>query len=257
MYISVDIGGTNTRVVGAYDLGKATFVSTPLRRRNSTSYEDDITFIVNSAREIGDNDLEAVGIGLVGELSEDKTTSVHSKNNGHWNGKTFAHDLSRELNCPVFAENDGVAAALGEAYYGAVKSDFDYVIWGTGIGGATVIHDASGRPGATMLDWHKYFRDWEYACGGSELANLYGKQPEALSNAEWQKVLSDFKRHLCNFVSAVNPKAVVFGGGLSVRHAKELKLFSEQLQVPCHVTTFDGDSGLYGGFAIIRHSLKS
>jgi predicted NBD/HSP70 family sugar kinase len=133
---------------------------------------------------------------LVGELSEDKEISVHSKNNGHWDGKAFARDISRELGCPVFAENDGAAAALGEAYYGTVKTDFAYIIWGTGIGGATVIRDQSGKPNATILDWHQFFGDWEYACGGSELENLYGRRPEELSDTEWQKVLRDFMQYL-------------------------------------------------------------
>ena len=159
------------------------------------------------------------------------------------------------MHCPVVAENDAVAAALGEAYYGAVKSDFVYVIWGTGIGGVMVSHDQNGKPGIDKLNWNKHFSDWEHACGGKELAVAYGKSPEELSDADWQDILKKFGTHAEQLAKLVKPLTIVFGGGLSVRHKAELIALSGTLGTRCSVTDFDGDSGLYGGLALIKQRI--
>lgn len=254
-YLTVDIGGTNTRIAVTDDLARPVFASEPLRRRNSTDYADDLAFIVDAARKLAGDDITAVGVGVVGTLDKDRTRSLHSKNNAHWNNKPFVTDLSHELGCPVVADNDGVVAALGEAYYGAIKSDFAYVIWGTGIGGAMVVHDSSGTPFVEKLDWGKYFGKWEYDCGGKELAVTYNRQPEELTDEEWHMVTDKFAKRAQQFAKAVQPKAIVFGGGLSVRHKAELEALSAVPGIPCTVTQFDGDSGLYGGLALIRVEL--
>lgn len=251
-YITVDIGGTNTRIAGAANLDNPVFAGEPIRRRNSTDYEADIAAIIEAARQIGGSDIKGVGIGIVGDLNKERTVVLSARNNGHWNGKPFVEELSQALHCPVVAENDAVAAALGEAYYGEVKSDFAYVIWGTGIGGAMVVHDQQHKPSVNKLDWNKHFSEWEYACGGKELAQTYGKQPEELSDTNWQAILTKFSDHAKHFVELAKPQAIVFGGGLSVRHKAELENLSSALALPCKVTGFDGDSGLYGGLALIR-----
>lgn len=254
-YITVDIGGTNTRVAAVSSLKEPVFIGEPIRRRNSTDYADDLAFIVDTARKLAGDDITAMGVGVVGTLDQARTRSLHSKNNAHWNNKPFVAELSRELNCPVVADNDGVVAALGEAYYGVVKSDFAYVIWGTGIGGAMVVHDSNGTPFVEKLDWSKYFGKWEYDCGGKELAVTYGKQPEELTDNEWGVVKDNFSKRAQQFAKTVQPGAIVFGGGLSVKHKAALEALSTVLGIPCTVTQFDGDSGLYGGLALIRARL--
>jgi hypothetical protein len=252
MYIAVDIGGTNTRVATVQSLSQPVFIGEPIRRRNSTDYEADIAFIIDAARKLGGDTVAGIGVGIVGTMDKARTRSLHSKNNAHWNNKPFVDRLAAEFGCPVVADNDGVVAALGEAYYGSVKSDFAYVIWGTGIGGALVVHDQHGTPTVEKLDWGKYFGKWEYDCGGKELALTYGKQPEDLTDNEWQTVIDKFRKRAVAFARVIQPKAIVFGGGLSVRHKEELEAMADVLGVPCHVTKFDGDSGLYGGLALIR-----
>jgi hypothetical protein len=255
IYIAIDIGGTNTRIAGVADLDNPSFVSEPIRRRNSTNYEEDIAFIIEATRKIGGNDIKAVGVGVVGTMNKDRTRSLHSKNNAHWNDKPFVEDINRALSCPVFADNDGVVAALGEAYYGYAKNDFAYVIWGTGIGGAMVVHNEQGIPFVRKLDWGKYFGKWEYACGGKELAITYGKRPEELSDMEWQTILQKFGDQARRFATLAAPQAIIFGGSLSVRHRTELEALSGDLGLACKVTSFGSDSGLYGGLALIKNAL--
>lgn len=256
MYIAVDVGGTNIRVAACSDLDKPVFASEPLRRLNSKNYDSDIAFIVESAHKLGGDDIEAVGIGIVGTLNASKTIVTSSNNNAHWVGKTFKEDLARRLNCPVYPDNDAVVAAMAEAYYGETESNFAYLTWGTGIGGVLVSRGPEGGITIDNINDSQRFDPWEFDCGGRAIEKMYGKPAEHLSQNEWRTIFSKFADHTKKFVKSTSPEAIVFGGGLSVRHAKELTMLSGTVGIPCTVIKFDNDSGLYGGFALIRNSLR-
>lgn len=199
MYISVDVGGTNTRVAAAESLECPQFTAEPVRWRNSTDYAAEIATIVEVACHLGGTAIEAVGIGIVGDLDDARTRMEFAKNNMHWNGRPFVADISRSLG-PVFVESDAAAAALGEAYYGSGAEDFAYVVWGTGVGGAHVRRNG----GQVEVDnfagqWWTYFSDWEKACGGSELVRTYGRPTEELTQREWREILEQFTGHAAHF----------------------------------------------------------
>lgn len=261
MYIAVDVGGTNTRVVGSQSLDKPIFVGEPVRRRNSKDYDADLAFIVEAARNIGGDSIDALGIGVVGTLNDSKTSIVTSNNNPEWISKPFVAELRRQLGCPVFAENDAVAAGLGEAQYSETTGDFAYIVWGTGVGGLVIEHKGSvlhvNDINSPYERWKYYFGEWEQDCGGSKLAMTHKKQPEDFTNTEWAAVFTKFTQHAEVFVGMMRPKAIVFAGGLSIRHKQELAALSDVLGIPCRASSFDNDSGLYGGFALIKTGLQS
>lgn len=258
MFISIDVGGTNTRVAGATDLVNPTFSGQSLRRRNAHDFNDDMAFMVEAVRTIADGEsIEAVGIGAPGWPNEDKTTVEWSKNLASWIRKPLVSSLSEHLDgCPVFYDDDVSVAALGEAYYGRPHSDFDYVIWGTGIGGSRVVCPRR-EPIVSRLSWQTYFSDWEDDTGGAELAKKFSKPPEDFTREDWRIVARDFKRNLASYVETRRPKVIVFGGGLAVKHAVMIKEAGQGLKVATDVTKFGDDSGLMGGFGLIRHRLNS
>ena len=84
MFISIDAGGTNTRVAGTAELANPVFAGEPLRRKNTHDFDNDLAFMVGAALEIADGEpIEAVGIGTPGSPNEDKT-EIKSAKNGCW-----------------------------------------------------------------------------------------------------------------------------------------------------------------------------
>lgn len=245
------------RVAGSLQIQNPAFVSDPLRRKNTHDFENDIAFMIEAAREVADDEpVEAVGIGTPGSPNEDKTEIRSAKNLASWVGKPLVASLSDGLgHCPVYYENDVTAAGLGEAYYGQTEGNFDYVIWGTGIGGGAIRYK-DDKPTVKVMNWQTYFGDWESDTGGAELAKKFGKAPEDFTAAEWEAVSQVFKRHLTGYLETHRPHAIVFGGGLAVKHTEMLEEAGRELGTPIQVTKFGDDSGLMGGFGIISREIE-
>lgn len=258
-YIAVDIGGTNIRVTSASSLDRPQ-LAMPLRRRNESDYEKNLSFIIESARTLAKGEpILAVGVAMPGTLNEDKTRLQSARYLAQWIGQSFVPSLAQALNCPVYIENDGVVAGIGEALYGGTPKEFYYVIWGTGIGGASVKRsDDSAVVEVSKLPHASHFRTWEDDCGGKELAQRYGKAPEDLTEADWRKIMLRFSSHLNHFIDVTGTPAVVFGGGLAMRH-QEAILAASPTEAKVMVTSLGNDNGLYGGLGLIKQAqaLKS
>ncbi|HTE21756.1 MAG TPA: ROK family protein [Candidatus Limnocylindria bacterium] len=252
MYISVDLGGTNTRVAGALSLESAVFVGEPLRHRNMGTYQADLQFIIDTALEIsGKEPIDALGMGLAGRLNDEKTEIAVAKHFPDWVGEPLAATLGAELDCPVYLDTDAIGEGLGEAYYGVAVGDFHYIDWGTGIGSAD-IRRSGDEVRATRVDWLVYCKDWEDSCGGKPLEQRYGKPPETFNETEWLEVIDEFQMYLGRYVEATQPGAVVFGGGLAVRHADSITTPTDAYDLPLAVTQFGKNTGLVGALGLIR-----
>lgn len=254
MYISVDMGGTNTRVAGSTDLDRLEYVDEPARRRNTNSYENDLDFIVEAAKKIaGRQAVQAVGIGTPGTPGPDRLFIESAHNIPHWNGRPLVVPISEALDCHVFYDNDAVTAGLGEAYYGNyTRGDFHYLIWGTGVGGASIERGEDGNVlYASKLTWKRHFSNWDVA--GVQLSKDFGRPPETFTEYDWSKVIRKFGSQLLGYVEQFHPPAVVFGGGLAARHSEAVRHFSSVAKIPITVSKFDGDSGIIGSFGLIRY----
>jgi predicted NBD/HSP70 family sugar kinase len=162
--IAVDLGGTNTRIALFDDTDSANMIGTPHKRRNTHVYEQDLAYIVKTAQTLADGSpIDGLGIGVPGGTNDDKSDMVGSNNLPEWTNQDFPATLAKALHCPVYIDNDGVAAGLGEGYYGDMQSDFHFVIWGTGIGCDLVEHTPDGNIIATHIrpNYHAHFQAWE------------------------------------------------------------------------------------------------
>src|SRR5690606_3646864 len=128
----------------------------------TNSYENDLDFIIEASKKLaGRTAIKAVGIGAPGTPTPDRLRINTAKNIPHWNDKPLVEPTSEALDCPVYFDNDAVTAGLGEAYYGnGAGTDFHYLIWGTGIGGADIRYDDTGDVvHASKLHWRRNLRD--------------------------------------------------------------------------------------------------
>jgi hypothetical protein len=258
--ITVDLGGTNTRIARAINPEKAEFSATPVRRQNTHNYEEDLKFVIDMAKELRNGgSIDALGIGIPGRVNDDKTDMVGSNNLPEWANRSFCDDIAKALNCPVYMDNDGVAAGIGEGYFGQIHDNFHYLIWGTGISSVAVAFKDDGSIDATYVrrTCHEFFETWENDCGGAAFMRKYGKPGEQLTSAEWTTINSQFANYLREYIELAKPPAIVFGGGLAMYHAETVTNHANEMGVPIQITQFGEDSGLVGGLGLVRHGIVS
>jgi len=140
---AVDIGGTKIAVGIVDDAGKVLAkLETPTEA--GRAYPDGLRHIARMLREAGQKagrELSGVGIGSTGWVYPNTGEFGDVDFLPGWKGCNPVKDLEREFGVRVALENDGDAAALGEAAWGAGKgkSRLIYVTVGTGIGGGIIL----------------------------------------------------------------------------------------------------------------------
>ena len=252
MRIGIDLGGTKIEGLVLDDAGveKARLrVPTP-----ATSYEEDVTAIVNLIAELERRAGArcTVGIAHPGAVSP-ATGLVKNANSTRLNGRPLPVDLERALGREVRLANDANCFAVSEASDGAAAGCGIVfgVILGTGVGGGIVI---DGRPltGAQAIagEWgHTPLpqpRDDERPgprcyCGRigcietwlsgprlqDQFAERTGRQMratdiaeaavegDAAAGAQMELYCDRLARALSVVVNIVDPHAIVLGGGLS------------------------------------------
>jgi glucokinase len=138
---AVDIGGTKI-AVGMVDdhgrvLAKTQKPTDP--ERYSVSVEEVTRMLREMAREAG-AEISGIGIGSTGPVDPIRGEFGDVDFLPGWRGKNPVNDLARIFNVRVALENDGDAAALAEAGWGAGRNRkrLIYVTIGTGIGGGMI-----------------------------------------------------------------------------------------------------------------------
>jgi len=140
---AVDIGGTKIAAGIVNDAGKVLAKrETPTEK--ARSYRDGLSHIVRmlgEAAEQADTELSGIGIGSTGWVYPFTGEFGDVDFLPGWKGSNPVNDLAREFGVRVALENDGDAAALGEAAWGAGQGNSRpiYVTVGTGNGGGIIL----------------------------------------------------------------------------------------------------------------------
>jgi glucokinase len=140
---AVDIGGTKI-AVGIVDDSGVVLSKVKSPTQGERGYADGLARIVGMLREAArqaGSEISGIGIGstgwvypFTGEFGDVDFLPL-------WKGCNPVKDLAREFGVSAALENDGDAAALGEAAWGAGrgKQRLIYVTVGTGIGGGIIL----------------------------------------------------------------------------------------------------------------------
>lgn len=139
----VDIGGTKI-AAGIVDNSGKVLRRLEVPTEACREYPKGLEAMVRMLRELSqsmDAQLSGIGIGSTGWVYPFTGEFGDVDFLPRWNGSNPVKDLAREFGVRVALENDGDAAALGEAAWGAArgKSRLIYVTVGTGIGGGIVL----------------------------------------------------------------------------------------------------------------------
>src|SRR5438105_6706250 len=140
---AADIGGTKIAAGVVDDAGRVLArLETPTEA--ARAYPDGLRHMIRMLREAAkqaNTGLSGIGIGSTGWVYPYTGEFGDVDFFPGWKGCNPVNDLAREFNVRVALENDGDAAALGEAAWGAGKgkSRLIYITVGTGIGGGIIL----------------------------------------------------------------------------------------------------------------------
>ena len=140
--VAVDLGGTNIRAARVDATGKVLArakVPTHAKQGGMSAVAERIAELV---KEVKGPHTKAVGVGTPG-VPDPKTgvMTLQAVNIPGSAGFPLTRTISSLVGLPVFADNDGNLAALGEAWLGAGMGEPVVIIFtlGTGIGGGLVV----------------------------------------------------------------------------------------------------------------------
>lgn len=140
---AVDIGGTKLAVGIVDENGRLLCRLEAPAETNwpyASALERTVSMLQEAVRRTA-TDIVGIGIGSTGPLNPFSGEFTNVAFFPHWRGENLVQDLEKAFHVSVAIENDGDAAALAEAGWGAgrQKARFLYITIGTGIGAGIVL----------------------------------------------------------------------------------------------------------------------
>jgi len=233
MYISIDLGGTKTRIAFSKDLHSLDSVEKFSTLKNLDSQKEKIKDVIS---QMGSHEsITAVSFGIPGtfDISAKKFLKVP---NYKWLENidfNYFSDLF-DLDTKLYVNNDAALACLGEAVHGAGKSykNVGYLTLSTGVGGALVLGKKLGdttrvyEPGHHIINFTDNFADnagiagsMESYLSGTGFRKRFGESPEDCEDTKiWQEYGNILGASLVNICAFWNPDVIVLGGSLSQKY---------------------------------------
>lgn len=277
-YVLFDIGGTKTRVALSEDLQTLT----PLESfKTPASFDAAIKKILTAIEKGAKTKIKGVAGGVRGRLMEDKSGIWKDGVLTKWENKSIVEALAKELDAPVFLENDAAMAGVGEAHYGAGKG-FEIVAYhtvSTGVGGVKIeegeidMESVGLEPGHQVLDVDRtilgedFTPTLENLVSGTAVKERFGVEPYEIPQTDmiWNELAEYLAQGLQNTILYWSPDVIVLGGSMITGDPRiEIdtirKYTVEALDgfVPSPLITISklGDeAGLYGAMAILKKRL--
>lgn len=245
--IGVDVGGTTIKA-GLIDInGKITnIIEVPTEaRKGRNKVIDNILYCINRVKK---GNIIGVGVGVPGPVDYKRGTMFGSPNKlvSCLKNVNIKQLLEKNLNLPVYIDNDANCFLLGEYKSGVAKKIENVVglTLGTGIGGAIIANGKlyRGAIGTAGEFCHMVVVEKGLRCGcgnkgclemyasGTGIIKRYqkltGKRraiPEIVEQAKKNKKIRQIIREagyylgiaLANIVNILNPDMIVIGGGIA------------------------------------------
>ncbi len=176
-FLGVDVGGTKVAAGLVNGEGEITYQTrTPMVAQNAAQALATVVSAIDSVRTAvppAEQEISGIGICAPGPLDPRTGIVINPPNLPAWRNFPLAAEVSKTFNLPVRLDNDGNAAALAEALWGAgrgFRNVFCATI-GTGIGTGIVFdrHIYHGRTGAAAEGGHNTIDYHGPRCGCGKL----------------------------------------------------------------------------------------
>ncbi len=275
MFVTIDIGGTNTRLACSSDLETLSKIEKFPTPSNPDELHDKIQDYLKTLTGI-----KGVAVGVAGIVDRQKRTVVNAPHIPYMRDISVDRIVTLESINPkiVLLENDATLAALAEAKKGQGKGfeNVAYITISTGVGGALITKGKvpKGRynqePGHHIINLDDPFEykgnskgTWESYCSGTAFKIRFKSEPAEVSD---EKVWADYGFVLAYGINNIHllwqPDVIILGGSLS----KKWDLFSNMMfetlnnlnKLPkpeIRQSTFGDENGLIGGLELMREKL--
>jgi glucokinase len=248
---AVDIGGTKI-AVGIVDDSGAVLAKLESPTQGERGYADGLARITSMLREAARKagvEISGIGIGSTGWVYPFTGEFGDVDFLPTWKGCNPVKDLERAFDVRVALENDGDAAALGEAAWGAGrgKRRLIYITVGTGIGGGIILDgqlyrgvdrshpeighhviDASGpactcgfrgcwealATGPAMATWYKSSAGGNGANLGAKEVFQLAREGDACARSAVERETYYLALGLANLIALFVPDMIVLGGSV-------------------------------------------
>ncbi len=268
MFVTIDIGGTKTRIgfAPALDaLASVEIFETP------QSYREALGALVRAVKKLAGGKTRGVAVGAPGVLSRDRRRIVNVANLPDWNGAALVDDIEAALGARVVMENDTALVGLGEAMVGAGKnaSIVAYVTISTGVNGARIVDGALDRAafgfeiGEQLMGADARARTLNELVSGRAIEDRFGAPPATLGEDHpvWEELAGIVAIGLHNTIAYWSPDVLVVGGsmtrgvGISLDRV-EARLGQIERKNPVlpelRRAALDDLGGLWGGLVLLR-----
>jgi len=279
LYILFDIGGTKTRVAVSRDLKK---IETPIVYETPQDGAEGVAFLIDTIKQMIDGEqITACGGGIRGLLNHDKTMLEEDSILSGWMGIPLAETLRKELDAPVYLENDTALVGLGEMYFGAGEREgiMVYHTVSTGVGGVRIVdgkiapNESGFEPGHQVLDMDRSVlgedipHTLENLVSGTALERRTGKKPYDIPQDDdiWDELAKYLGFGLKNTILYWSPEKIILGGSMIVGNPRiriaDIKkyLFTHMEKgknIPEIIpATLEDKGGLYGAMVFLGQKL--
>ena len=275
MYISIDLGGTNTRVASSKDLKEIY----KIERFATVPDIEELRKAVHQAisKVIDGEEVEYVCIGVPGVIDRYGRKVVRIPRIDGVKNMSFEEFFGVEEGTKLIVENDAAVAALGEAVRGKGKDyrAVGYLTLSSGVGGTVILDKKiinlprNPEPGRqVILEGGRKFEGkypkghFEAYASGSAIKEFYGVDPQT---CEDQNIWDEFGKHVATGVINVqamwSAQIIILGGGVSNQFERFKSAMFKELEeslkeIPEVVQSDLGDvNGVLGGFDLISQNL--
>lgn len=275
MFLSVDIGGTYTRIALSKDaktIGKKVKYDTPKK------YDDGIDLLQEKIEEItGRHKPKAISVGAPSPIDYEKGILIRPPNLPNYRGHSLQKELELRLHTKVYLENDGALGGLGESTEHKKSKILGYITISTGLGGVRIVdgkidyHALPSEPGHQILDPNGRFWPgcgqkgcFEALCSGTAFEMTYGVKPQFCEDYRiWEEHADTCSQGLVNVITLWTPDTLVIGGSLikaGPKFTKPLiKKTKEKLRIykapKIEISKMGDDNVLMGGFIYLRQKI--
>ncbi len=278
MYLSIDIGKSNTRVASSRDLKSIVDITKFATSSDLTEQKKNIKESVFKVS--GGEPIQSAVLGVPGIINRFSGSFFKMNLYPQLNGLAYESFLQDCLEYKeVFVENDALLAGYGEAVGGSGK-EFDivcYLTLSTGVGGCRIAHKSADPSYYFQEPGHQIILEGGRECpvcgqkgclqaytSGQAFEEIYKMKPEDCSD---DAIWDDYAKHLAcginNLIAMWSPEIIVIGGGLSQKfdfiYASLIEQMSKMTFFPVpeiRKSAFGDESGIRGGFFAISKIIE-